>query len=577
MKEELLQFIQENNLSPFNKYKTIINKAGDSVYKTRDAKAISTKVMSKISSNFIFSETSNILNIFDFTNNIALIKQRQDFFKSIKQIGKKENSFLESLDSPKQTWRPKYDVVVVTEDTNTFSKLKERGCPTQLLVSETDIALLENRDIVQVLDCDEYSLVLEKLDQAVFLNTIDEAYLERHLEELSSWKHNLLILTEQDLGEKTNAIIQSLIPLLNLIEERQLKILTREEAENKVDKINQEISERIKALSISGESLVQMLSRGVLPQDIKDITRETIRKYELPEQVLNIKIPVSIDEEELEKLIKQQSTNEFSGIAEKVKSRAEEIKQIPKKIMELSSELIAFDFISGISQFIQQEMEFNEYSDHLQMFESKNIFLDKAQPITFELNNEFRCSILTGANSGGKTTLVEHIIQLIALSNIGLPVYGKIKLPLFEEIYYFAKNKGSASKGAFETLLTQMSKIKPGNKTLILADEIEAVTEPGVAGDIISATAEYYINQNCFLVIATHLGHEIQKSLPPFTRIDGIEAKGLTDNFELIVDHNPVLGRLAHSTPELIVEKMANSEKKDYFIFLNNHLKNKKN
>jgi lysophospholipid acyltransferase (LPLAT)-like uncharacterized protein len=47
---------------------------------------------------------------------------------------------------------------------------------------------------------------------------------------------------------------------------------------------------------------------------------------------------------------------------------------------------------------------------------------------------------------------------------------------LFSEIYYFAKNKGSTNKGAFETLLTQLSKIQPGKQTLILADEIESVT-----------------------------------------------------------------------------------------------------
>jgi dsDNA-specific endonuclease/ATPase MutS2 len=120
-----------------------------------------------------------------------------------------------------------------------------------------------------------------------------------------------------------------------------------------------------------------------------------------------------------------------------------------------------------------------------------------------------------------------------------------------------------------------MSKIKPGNKTLILADEIEAVTEPGVAGEIISATASYFIKQNCFLIIATHLGHEIQKSLPEKSRIDGIEAKGLDEEFNLIVDHNPVLGRLAHSTPELIVERMANAFNEDYFKFLNDFLKRK--
>ena len=73
------------------------------------------------------------------------------------------------------------------------------------------------------------------------------------------------------------------------------------------------------------------------------------------------------------------------------------------------------------------------------------------------------------------------------------------------------------------------------------------------------------------------MGHEIQKTLPALTRIDGIEAKGLTAEFDLIVDHNPVLGRLANSTPELIVEKMANTKQNNYFSHLNNHLKNKNN
>ena len=103
--------------------------------------------------------------------------------------------------------------------------------------------------------------------------------------------------------------------------------------------------------------------------------------------------------------------------------------------------------------------------------------------------------MLTGANSGGKTTLLEHVIQLVVMFQLGLPNHGPVSLPIFTDLYYFAKTKGSTSKGAFETLLTQMSKIKPGKSTLILADEIEAVTEPGVAGKIIAATSKYFIEK----------------------------------------------------------------------------------
>ena len=64
------------------------------------------------------------------------------------------------------------------------------------------------------------------------------------------------------------------------------------------------------------------------------------------------------------------------------------------------------------------------------------------------------------------------------------------------------------------------------------------------------------------------MGYEIQKNLPQLARIDGIEAKGLDENYELIVSHNPILGRLAHSTPELIIEKMAKLNENEYISWI---------
>ena len=47
-----------------------------------------------------------------------------------------------------------------------------------------------------------------------------------------------------------------------------------------------------------------------------------------------------------------------------------------------------------------------------------------------------------------------------------------------------------------------------------------------------------------------------------------IEGTGLDEDFNLIVNHNPVLGKLASSTPELIVERMASFVGGEYFEFL---------
>ncbi len=574
MEKGLLEFISEYNLSPFNESKTIIRTGQRSIFKTQDAKATHQKVLSKINQNFTFPDTPNLFHFFNFTNSLQEINQRQEFFKKIKSLGKIENNFLENLAKPRPTWKPEYDVIVVTEDADTFNQLKEMNCPAQLLISETDVSLLESRDVVQVLDCPEFGIALESLPQAVFLNSIEEAYLERYLEKFSGWIKNLEILSNKNLSTDLTQLISDLKQLIPLTQESETEILEPEKVEEIVEKINQEVYEELKKQTISGESLVAMLNKEVIPENLKELIQDQIKKYNLPLQVINIGIPSTIDQEELERLIKQQSSNQFSNKAESIKENSEQLKQIPKKLNELSNKLILFDFIAGISKFIEQEHEFIENSHELYIENSKNIFLQNAHPISFNLTQQYKCSILTGANSGGKTTLIEHVIQLISLYQLGLPVSGKIKLPLFEEIYYFAKNKGSMSKGAFETLLTQMSQIKPGNKTLILADEIEAVTEPGVAGKIISATAEYYINKNCYLIIATHLGHEIKKSISQNTRIDGIEATGLNNDFELIVNHNPVLGRIAHSTPELIVEKMSKLNQHDYFRHLNEKLKN---
>lgn len=572
MEKEILNFIKENRLSPFDKEKAQI-KLDESIFKTRDAKNVHNRLLSIISKNFVFKESSNLWGCFPFTDSLPEIKKRQDFFRGLE---KKENGFLKELKLPKGCWKPKYGIVVVTEDDKTLMKLKELNIPVQFLISENDASDLESYDIVQVIDCENFTPILERLPQSVFLDSVDEVYLERYVEMLSSWKYNLEILAKNDSNEKISKIVTELTPLLKLTNNKPVENLTREQVEGKLEAINEEISLQIKQLSISGETLFSMLSNNKMPDELKRVIDRAIKNSEIPESIFISAIPVQIDEHELENLLKKQSAEEFTSLAETIKRHSDELTKIPEKLQRLSDELIYFDFISGLSQIVFDKKNSIIHSEELCFQNAKNLFLEEAQPISFNLNENHKCSILTGANSGGKTTLLEHIIQIVSLSQLGIPVELEMKIPLFTEIYYFAKNKGSANKGAFETLLTQMSKIKPGNKTLILADEIESVTEPGVAGKIISATAEYFLEKGCYLVIATHLGYEIQKVLPKFARIDGIEAKGLDENFNLIVDHNPVLGRLANSTPELIVEKMANSQPEEYFKFLSQKISERK-
>lgn len=568
MEKELIDFIRANELSPFSKVRTAIKKSGSGIFKTKDAKAVHARALNVISRQFHFSDSANLLDFFDSFPSAEELAIRQDFFRS---LSLKEKDFLSGLSSPKPFWNPDYGIVVVTEEDSTFQNLQKLGCNVKFLVDETDLADLERYDVVQVLDCENFSMALERLHQSVFLKSVDEAYLERHVRTLSGWKNNLEVLRQIEY-EGVREIVDELSSLLYLFEKSEAKKLSREFVEEKLEGIKKEISLRVKETNISGDVLLEVLNKGALPDELKKIVKSAVQNSGLSENLFLHQIPVQIDEKELEKELRNQELNKFASMAGEIKKNSRLLVQVPNKLRELEVRLLLFDFESAIASWMQGKI-FPEISLSLHLEESRNEFLDNPSPITFHLDEKDRCSILTGANSGGKTTLIEHMIQLISYSYLGLPVSGKFSLPLFEEIYYFAKNKGSANKGAFETLLTQLSKISSDGKTLILADEIEAVTEPGVAGKIIAASAKYFIEKGCFIVFATHLGREIQKILPERARIDGIEARGLDEFNELIVDHNPVIGKLASSTPELIVEKMARNSEGDYLRFLNENLK----
>ena len=59
------------------------------------------------------------------------------------------------------------------------------------------------------------------------------------------------------------------------------------------------------------------------------------------------------------------------------------------------------------------------------------------------------------------------------------------------------------------------------------------------------------------MVLVTHLAPAILEAYgSDDLRIDGIEAKGLDEHLELIVDRTPQRNCLARSTPELIVRRL---------------------
>ncbi len=177
------------------------------------------------------------------------------------------------------------------------------------------------------------------------------------------------------------------------------------------------------------------------------------------------------------------------------------------------------------------------------------------QRVSYTLESPNNVVLLTGANSGGKTTLLETIAQICIMSQMGLPVCAtKARVKLVDEVYFFSK-KRSLDAGAFESFLrTFMPIVIRESDKLILLDELEAITELEAAVKIISSFMDFIGDSNSLAVIVTHMAREILKYTD--VRVDGIEAKGLDENYNLIVDRTPRMNYFARSTPELILRRM---------------------
>ena len=66
MEKEVLSFIDENSLKPFSDERFSVRSGGKSIFKTREGRDVYNKLISKISKNFVFSHTSQMLNMFGF-------------------------------------------------------------------------------------------------------------------------------------------------------------------------------------------------------------------------------------------------------------------------------------------------------------------------------------------------------------------------------------------------------------------------------------------------------------------------------------------------------------------------------
>ena len=209
--------------------------------------------------------------------------------------------------------------------------------------------------------------------------------------------------------------------------------------------------------------------------------------------------------------------------------------------------------------------------DGLAVRNARNLVLDgDVQPITYAVGTHGltdtarslspptgdRVAVLTGANSGGKTTLLETLSQVALLAAMGLPVPAdEAEVGQFETIV-FHRRHASFNAGVLESTLKSIVPPLTGDgRTLMLVDEFEAITEPGRAADLLNGLVSLTVDQAALGVYVTHLADDLSP-LPEAARIDGIFAEGLDPELELRVDYQPRFGTVGKSTPEFIVSRL---------------------
>lgn len=366
------------------------------------------------------------------------------------------------------------------------------------------------------------------------------------------------------------SVLGEIIPIIdevNIIDKREVDIeklvySLKEDMDNELEK-------SIKQVDLEGDEILNLLNNN-FPPKIKKIFDEIINKRkEIIYEKTGIrfdpflrKYPIEIDDTEIERIILEQSSKKENDIFDIKRNAAIELNSIKEKAIKEVEDVIKFDYEFSLGSFAYEyDLCRPEFSEEIELNGALHLELalkkdkDQIQKVDYKLTQDENIALLTGANSGGKTTLLETLTQISIMAQIGLPVSAdSAKIKLFDEIYHFSK-KRSLDAGAFESFLNVFIPIvTTDSEKLVLLDELEGITELDAAVKIISTFIDMIKESNSYGIIVTHMARELMNYTD--IRVDGIEAKGLDENYNLIVDRTPKMNFLAKSTPELILKRI---------------------
>ncbi|MCX2818181.1 DNA mismatch repair protein [Haladaptatus sp. F3-133] len=266
---------------------------------------------------------------------------------------------------------------------------------------------------------------------------------------------------------------------------------------------------------------------------------------------------------------------DVEGREEQVAGRLREAVEENRDAVEEASEVVReVAFVASLARFADaHDMTSPEFVDEgVAVRGARNLALvgrgEDVQPVDYAVGAdevaEGDVAVLTGANSGGKTTVLETLCEVVLLAGMGVPVPAdEARVSVFDDVV-FHRRHSSFNAGVLEsTLRSVVPPLTDGDDALMLVDEFEAITEPGSAADLLHGLVTLTVDRDAVGVFVTHLADDLEP-LPDEARVDGIFAEGLDDELELDVDYQPRFGTVGRSTPEFIVSRLiARSDGRD--------------
>jgi DNA mismatch repair protein MutS2 len=473
-----------------------------------------------------------------------------------------------------QNTQPRYDTskAILVESQEDYSSLMDRGLnqyaqiiPIQEVVNldEFELVVYVYRDGALELD-NNHNLAMVSCD-AEDLEIVPEIVLS-YYQENQTLLENILKIREI-LGYPS--VLGEVLSILNSLKTSAVNEKSFDTAVSRAKEwADTELEDAIKKVDLSGAEVLDLLNKGMSPkiQEIFDkILKDAVKKIKDDTGVsfdpFIQKYPLEIDEQELERVKKQELGKEYVKIFEEKVNAASQLYLLKGDVEKEIQEVLEFDYKFALGCFAYYyDLHAPQIGDGFCFKEGLHLSLaredsSQIQRINYSLESPDNVVLLTGANSGGKTTLLETLAQISIMTQMGLPVCAQeAQVKLVDELYFFSK-KRSLDAGAFESFLsTFMPIVVREEDKLILLDELEAITELEAAVKIISSFINFIQDSKSFAVIVTHMAQEILKNTA--VRVDGIEAQGLDEEYNLIVDRTPRMNYFARSTPELILRRV---------------------